>query len=239
MLGAICRSERSTDRAALLEDLLKIYFSRSHRSIDRATNRNGFARSIDGCANSRSSNSAARSVDRSDWQIAPNIYTSSNVCHSHEWRVDTASGKTLKKRNACLHAVRPAVAKKIACIYGLRSEWVKDTSTTVAARIQAHILPSQVPIYSWVEWSSYGILLKGHKHHGRCQDSTPTFWPDSATATQFTCEFLGWSLLLGGHTDRSEDGSELGGDGVEQKLAVAIHWLAGTAGSHSVLTDKR
>ena len=21
-----------------------------------------------------------------------------NVCHSHEWRVDTASGKTLKKR---------------------------------------------------------------------------------------------------------------------------------------------
>ena len=28
-------------------------------------------------------------------------YTSSNVCHSHEWRVDTASGKTLKKRNAC------------------------------------------------------------------------------------------------------------------------------------------
>ena len=29
------------------------------------------------------------------------VYTSSNVCHSHEWRVDTASGKTLKKRNAC------------------------------------------------------------------------------------------------------------------------------------------
>ena len=28
------------------------------------------------------------------------VYTSSNVCHSHEWRVDTASGKTLKKRNA-------------------------------------------------------------------------------------------------------------------------------------------
>ena len=33
LLGAICRSERSTDRAALLEDLLKIYCSRSHRSI--------------------------------------------------------------------------------------------------------------------------------------------------------------------------------------------------------------
>ena len=40
------------------------------------------------------------------------VYTSSNVCHSHEWRVDTASGKTLKKRNACLHAVRQTVQKK-------------------------------------------------------------------------------------------------------------------------------
>ena len=37
----------------------------------------------------------------------------------------TASGKTLKKRNACLHAVQQAVEKKIACIYGLRSEGVK------------------------------------------------------------------------------------------------------------------
>ena len=25
------------------------------------------------------------------------------LCHSHEWRVDTASGLTLKKQNACLH----------------------------------------------------------------------------------------------------------------------------------------
>ena len=41
------------------------------------------------------------------------VYTSSNVCHSHEWRVDTASGKTLKKRNACLHAVRQGVEKKL------------------------------------------------------------------------------------------------------------------------------
>ena len=49
------------------------------------------------------------------------VYTSSNVCHSHEWRVDTASGKTLKKQNACLHAVRHAVGKKIACIHSLRS----------------------------------------------------------------------------------------------------------------------
>ena len=39
--------------------------------------------------------------------------------------VDTASGKTLKKRNACLHAVRQAAEKKIACLNGLRSEGVK------------------------------------------------------------------------------------------------------------------
>ena len=52
------------------------------------------------------------------------VYTSSNVCHSHEWRVDTASGMTVKKQNACLHAVRHAVEKKIACIHGLRSEGV-------------------------------------------------------------------------------------------------------------------
>ena len=45
------------------------------------------------------------------------VYTSSNVCDSHEWRVDTASGKTLKKRSA--------VEKKIACLNGLRSEGVK------------------------------------------------------------------------------------------------------------------
>ena len=43
---------------------------------------------------------------------------------SHEWHVDMASGKTLKKRNACLHAVRQAVGKKIACLNGLRSEGV-------------------------------------------------------------------------------------------------------------------
>ena len=53
------------------------------------------------------------------------VYTSSNVCHSHEWHVDTASSLTLKKQNACLHAVRHVVGKKIACIHGLRSEGVK------------------------------------------------------------------------------------------------------------------
>ena len=61
----------------------------------------------------------------SDSEKHRHVYTSSNVCHSHEWRVDTASGKTLKKRNACLHAVRQAVEKKIACIYCLQSEGVK------------------------------------------------------------------------------------------------------------------
>ena len=41
---------------------------------------------------------------------------------------DTASGLTLKKQNACLHAVRHAVGKKIACIHGLRSEGVNQQS---------------------------------------------------------------------------------------------------------------
>ena len=48
----------------------------------------------------------------SDSEKHRRVYTSSNVCHSHEWRVDTASGLTLKKQNACLHAVRHAVGKK-------------------------------------------------------------------------------------------------------------------------------
>ena len=61
----------------------------------------------------------------SDSEKHRRIYTSSNICHNHEWHVDTASGLTLKKQNACLHAVRHAVEKKIACIHGLRSEGVK------------------------------------------------------------------------------------------------------------------
>ena len=60
----------------------------------------------------------------SDSEKHRRVYTSSNVCHSHEWRVDMASGMTLKKQNACLHAVRHAVEKEIACIHGLRSEGV-------------------------------------------------------------------------------------------------------------------
>ena len=60
----------------------------------------------------------------SDSEKHRRVYTSSNVCHSHEWCVDTASGLTLKKQNACLHAVRHAVEKKIVCIHGLRSEGV-------------------------------------------------------------------------------------------------------------------
>ena len=60
----------------------------------------------------------------SDSEKHRRVYTSSNVCHSHKWRVDTASGLTLKKQNACLHAVRHAVEKKSACIHGLQSEGV-------------------------------------------------------------------------------------------------------------------
>ena len=67
----------------------------------------------------------------SDSEKHRRVYTSSNVCHSHEWRVDTASGLTLKKQNACLHAVRHAVGKKIACIHGLRSEGVNPFTSGI------------------------------------------------------------------------------------------------------------
>ena len=63
------------------------------------------------------------------------MYTSSNVCHSHEWRVDTASGKTLQKRNACLHAVRQAVEKQIAGLNGLRSKGVKERNQFLFIRL--------------------------------------------------------------------------------------------------------
>ena len=82
----------------------------------------------------------------SDSEKHRRVYTSSNVCHSHEWRVDTASGKTLKKRNACLHAVRQAVEKKIACIYGLRSEgvifWLNKSNLAIykVKRYCCHVL---------------------------------------------------------------------------------------------------
>ena len=44
------------------------------------------------------------------------VYTSSNVCHSHEWRVDTASGLTLKKQNACFTRC-PTCGQKKNCVY--------------------------------------------------------------------------------------------------------------------------
>ena len=37
----------------------------------------------------------------SDSEKHVRVYTSSHKCHSHVWPVDTATGKTLKKRNAC------------------------------------------------------------------------------------------------------------------------------------------
>ena len=70
------------------------------------------------------------------------VYTPSNICHSHEWRVDTASGKTLKKRNACLHAVRQAVEKKLR-VYtaseakGLKPSYLKYEITKIS-KAQCH-----------------------------------------------------------------------------------------------------
>ena len=49
----------------------------------------------------------------SDSEKHRRVYTSSNVCHSHEWRVDTASGLTLKKQNACLRCPTCGRKKKL------------------------------------------------------------------------------------------------------------------------------
>ena len=38
------------------------------------------------------------------------------VCHSHEWRVDTASGKTLKKTE-CVFTRSPTGGRKKNCVY--------------------------------------------------------------------------------------------------------------------------
>ena len=75
------------------------------------------------------------------------VYTSSNVCHSHEWCVDTASGKTLKKRNACLHAVRQAVKKKIACTY--TASEAKGLTFALFSGICFNLLPYLVYFYSF------------------------------------------------------------------------------------------
>ena len=67
-----------------------------------------------------------RSVFPLDSEKHRRVYTSSNVCLSHEWRVDTASGKTLKKME-CVFTRCPTGGRKKKCvyIYGLRSEGVK------------------------------------------------------------------------------------------------------------------
>ena len=67
------------------------------------------------------------------------VYTSSNVCHSHEWCVDTASGKTLKKRNACLHAVRQAVEKKLRVYTASEAKGLNpDIHLPIKLKILAH-----------------------------------------------------------------------------------------------------
>ena len=43
----------------------------------------------------------------SDSEKHMRVYTSSHVCHSHEWRIDTATGKTLKKTECVLR--RPPI----------------------------------------------------------------------------------------------------------------------------------
>ena len=48
----------------------------------------------------------------SDTEKHRRVYTSSNVCHSHEWRVDTASGKTLKKTECRVYTLSDRRSEK-------------------------------------------------------------------------------------------------------------------------------
>ena len=109
----------------------------------------------------------------SDSEKHRRVYMSSNVCHSHEWRVDTTSGTTLKKQNACLHAVRHAVGKKIACIHGLRSEGVKPKIFCINFLFVLFIYILTVPVSNWViqsyGWRSHKLyicLCLGHWSKG-------------------------------------------------------------------------
>ena len=111
-----------------------------NRSWIKGLGKNPFTHSIHSFPDSSAFCPGAPKRIPSDSKKHRRVYTSSNVCHSHEWRVDTASGLTLKKQNACLHAVRHAVEKKIACIHGLRSEGVK-TSALVSKSSWVRIPP--------------------------------------------------------------------------------------------------
>ena len=62
----------------------------------------------------------------SDSEKHRRVYTSSNVCHSHEWRVDTTSGMTLNKQNECLRAVRHAVEKKLRVYTAFEEKVLKE-----------------------------------------------------------------------------------------------------------------
>ena len=56
------------------------------------------------------------------------LYTSSNVCHSHdEWRVDTHGFRQNSQKTECVFTRCPTGGrKKNVCIYGLRSEGVNQ-----------------------------------------------------------------------------------------------------------------
>ena len=100
-----------------------------NRSWIKGLGKNPFTHSLTAVPFVRGHRSVFPRTPRNDRRV----YTSSNVCHSHEWRVDTTSGMTLKKQNACLHAVKfrhVILSKKALCvkgmIHGLRSEGVKE-----------------------------------------------------------------------------------------------------------------
>ena len=93
--------------------------------------------------------------------VFPRIPRNTGVYTRHPTFVTATSGvltrlpaKLSKKRNACLHAVRQAVGKKIACLNGLRSEGVKLTCD-----VMCPIISTEICIHVYMCDTFYMIVL--------------------------------------------------------------------------------
>ena len=80
----------------------------------------------------------------------PGVYTRHpNVCHSHEWRVDTGFRPNSQKNRMRVYTLSDMRSeKKIACIHGLRSEGVKAFTVHVCSIIMV-ISKDIWSVWSW------------------------------------------------------------------------------------------
>ena len=131
--------------------------------------------------------------------------TSSNVCHSHEWRVDTASGKTLKN-GMRVYTLSDRRSKKNACIYGLRSEGVNqdhfhfsltplsDSRTNCSSFLSKilGILKSDEFYYNFFLSRTYTYM---YVHVHKAKAKTLTRWPRAQSTSAFPNAHYRGSLI--------------------------------------------